>query len=181
MVYWLSLPVSQRSLSTCSPLTLVLAQWFWPSWLPRAMSCETCFVIIEKLSFAFPLRVKQKASVLFSKNYENSVMLLLFHWFFLLKDELKWSNFRQLKLKTNFGLTFARNGEFYLSARSPQIAILVVQNILALCNKVRQNVGAQLLRSCQWGPLLCKYRWCITSEVLLMTTSPLQIHNQPVV
>ena len=33
---WLSLPVSQRSLSACSPLTLVLAQWFWPSWLPRA-------------------------------------------------------------------------------------------------------------------------------------------------
>ena len=63
---WLSLPVSQRSLSTCSPLTLVLAQWFWPSWLPRAVSCETCFVIIEKMSFAFSLRVKQKASVLLS-------------------------------------------------------------------------------------------------------------------
>ena len=125
---WLSLPVSQRSLSACSPLTLVLAQWFWPSWLPSAVSCEICFVKIdkmEKLSFAFPLRVKQQASVLFSKNYENSVMLLLFHWFFLLKDELKWSHFRQFQLKENFDLTFARKAGFYLSVVSPKLPYLL--------------------------------------------------------
>ena len=155
---WLSLPVSQRSLSTCSPLTLVLAQWFCPSWLSRAMSCETCSVIIEKLSFAFPLRVKQQASVILSWNHEDLVMLLLFHWFLLLKTEMSWNDLIWDKFWFDFW-------------KKPGVLPFcpVLTNCYTCCTKHSRFVQQSKTK-----------RRCTTSEVLSMMTSPLQIHNQPV-
>ena len=146
------LPMSQRSLSTRS-MTLVLAQWFWPSWLHRAVSCETCFVIIEKLSFAFPLRVKQQVSVLLSYNHEDLVVLLLFHWFLLLKNELKWSHFRQDK----FWFDFCKKQRFLPFCP-------VSTNCYTCCTKHSGFVQQRKTK-----------RRCTISEVSSMRTSPLQI------